>query len=96
MNQIIIYNTSAKIIVGMHHANNRGSKEIPLYSNTIILAQLCITLCLNYVGRVMHDCASILDSIIAKGISLFSRRAVLATLGYFMDKRPLQKQSKKP
>ena len=53
----------------MHHAKNRGNKEIPLAILSRILAQSCVTLCLNYVGR---DCASILDSI-AKGISLFPR-----------------------
>ena len=58
--------------VGMHHAKNRGNKEIPLAILSRILAQSCVTLCLNYVGRVTHDCASILDSI-AKGISLFPR-----------------------
>ena len=52
---------------GMHHAKNRG---IPLAILSRILAQSCITLCLNYVGRVMHDCAR---SLIAKGISLFPR-----------------------
>ena len=52
----------------MHHAKNRGNKEIPLAILSRILAQSCVTLCLNYVGRVAHDCASILDSI-AKGIS---------------------------
>ena len=56
----------------MHHAKNRGNKEIPLAILSRILAQSCVTLCLNYVGRVTHDCASILDSI-AKGISLFPR-----------------------
>ena len=56
--------------VGMHHAKNCGNKEIPLAILSRILAQSCVTLCLNYVGRVTHDCASILDSI-AKGISLF-------------------------
>ena len=56
----------------MHHAKNRGNKEIPLAILSRILAQSCVTLCLNYVGRVAHDCASILDSI-AKGISLFPR-----------------------
>ena len=55
--------------VGMHHAKNRGNKEIPLAILSRILAQSCVTLC---VGRVTHDCASILDSI-AKGISLFPR-----------------------
>ena len=54
----------------MHHAKNCGNKEIPLAILSRILAQSCVTLCLNYVGRVTHDCASILDSI-AKGISLF-------------------------
>ena len=58
--------------VGMHHAKNRGNKEIPLAILSRILAQSCVTLCLNYVGRVTHDCAGILDSI-AKGISLFPR-----------------------
>ena len=58
--------------VGMHHVKNRGNKEIPLAILSRILAQSCVTLCLNYVGRVTHDCASILDSI-AKGISLFPR-----------------------
>ena len=56
----------------MHHAKNRGNKEIPLAILSRILAQSCVTLCLNYVGRVTHDCASILDSI-ATGISLFPR-----------------------
>ena len=46
--------------VGMHHAKNRGNKEIPLAILSRILAQSCVTLCLNYVGRVTHDCASIL------------------------------------
>ena len=55
----------------MHHAKNRGNKEIPLAILSRILAQSCVTLCLNYVGRVTHDCASILDSI-AKGIYLVS------------------------
>ena len=58
--------------VGMQQAKNRGNKEIPLAILSRILAQSCVTLCLNYVGRVTHDCASILDSI-AKGISLFPR-----------------------
>ena len=56
----------------MHHAKNRGNKEIPLAIVSRILAQSCITLCLNYVGSVTRGCASILDSI-AKGISLFPR-----------------------
>ena len=56
----------------MHHAKNRGNKEFPLAILSRILAQSCVTLCLNYVGRVTHDCASILDSI-AKGNSLFPR-----------------------
>ena len=47
-----------------------GNKEISLAILSRMLAQSCTTLCLNYVGRVTHDCASILDSI-AKGISLF-------------------------
>ena len=42
----------------MHHAKNRGNKEIPLAILARILAQSCVTLCLNYVGRVTHDCAS--------------------------------------
>ena len=42
-------------------------------SNTIKdTSTIMLTLCLNYVGRVTHDCASILDSI-AKGISLLPR-----------------------
>ena len=56
--------------VGMHHAKNRGNKEIPLAILSRVLAQSCVTLCLNYAGRVTRDYASILDSI-AKGISLF-------------------------
>ena len=36
---------------GMHHAKNRGNKEIPLAILSRILAQSCVTLCLNYVGR---------------------------------------------
>ena len=56
--------------VVMHHAKNRGNKEIPLAILSRILAQSCLTLCLNYVGRATHDYASILDSI-AMGISLF-------------------------
>ena len=43
---------------------------IPLAILSRILAQSCVTFCLNYVGRVTHDCASILDSI-AKGIPCF-------------------------
>ena len=46
------------------------SIDIPLAILSRILAQSCITLCLS--GGVMHDCASILDSI-AKGIFLFPR-----------------------
>ena len=38
----------------MHHAKNRGNKEIPLAILSRILAQSCVTLCLNYVGeRIM-------------------------------------------
>ena len=44
--------------VGMHHVKNRGNKEIPLSILSRILAQSCVTLCLNYVGRVTHDCAN--------------------------------------
>ena len=55
--------TSARIIqnmdIGMHHAKNRGNKEIPLAILSTILAQSCITLCLNHVGRVTHDCVMI-------------------------------------
>ena len=58
--------------VGMHHAKNHGNKDISLAILSRILAQSCVTLCLNYVGRVTHDCAGILDSIV-KGISLFPR-----------------------
>ena len=45
-------------------------KKIPL----AILSRIesCVTLCLNHVGRG-YDCASIIDSNIAKGISLFPR-----------------------
>ena len=72
---LVIY-TSAKIIplneYGCRDApcENHGNKEIPLAILSRILAQSCVTLCLNYVGRVTHDYDSILDSI-AKGISLF-------------------------
>ena len=72
------YSTSAKII----QLNEYGCRDapceqswkqgIPLAILSRILAQSCVTLCLNYVGRVTHDCANILDSI-AKGISLFPR-----------------------
>ena len=56
---------------GMHHAKNVGNKEISLAILARILAQSCVTLCLNYAGRVTHGCASsILDSF-AKEISLF-------------------------
>ena len=68
--------TSAKIIqnmdVGMHHAKNRGNKEIPLAILSRILAQSCVTLPTSFRQRVTHDCASILDSI-AKGTTLFPR-----------------------
>ena len=57
------------IDVGMHHAKNRGNKEIAF---AMILAQSCITLPAWFRLRVTHDCASSLDSI-AKGISLFPR-----------------------
>ena len=57
--------------VGMHHAKNRGNKEIPLAIPSRILAQSCVTLCLNYVGRVTHDCASILDGILLRGFPCF-------------------------
>ena len=74
MNVELLLITSRKIIqnmdVGMHHAKNHGNKEIPLAILSRILAQSCVTLCLNYVGRVTHDCASILDSI-AKGIGIY-------------------------
>ena len=60
--------------VGMHHAKNRGNKEISLAILSKILAQSCVTLPELYVGRgyAAHDCASIFDSI-AKEISLFPR-----------------------
>ena len=67
--------TSVKII----QLNEYGCRDAPCekswkqrnpLSNT--LKDTSVTLCLNYVGRVTHDCASILDSI-AKGISLFPR-----------------------
>ena len=51
----------------MLHAKNRGNKEITLAILSRILAQSCVTVSLNYVGRVTHDCASILDSF-AKGL----------------------------
>ena len=35
--------------VGMHHAKNRGNKEIPLAILSRILAQSCVTLCLKRV-----------------------------------------------
>ena len=56
--------------VGKHHAKNRGNKEIPLAILSRILAQSCVTLYLNYVGRVTRDCGSILDSI-ARGFPCF-------------------------
>ena len=60
--------------VGMHHAKNRGNKEIPLaiLSRILDLAQSCVTPPYMVQHRVTHDCVSILDSI-AKGISLFPR-----------------------
>ena len=58
--------------VGMHHAKNRGNKEIPLAILSRILAQSSVTLPTEFRQRVTHDCASILDSI-AKGISSFPR-----------------------
>ena len=51
----------------MHQqTKNRGNQG----SNTI--KDTTVTLCLDMLGGVMHDCASVLDSI-AKGISLFLR-----------------------
>ena len=47
----------------MHHEKNRGNKEIPLAILSRILAQSCVTICLNYVGRVTHDCATILSCV---------------------------------
>ena len=44
-----------------------------------ILAQSRVTFCLNYVGRVTHDCASILDSI-AKGIPCYNKLSHGASL----------------
>ena len=44
---------------GMHHAKDRGNKEIPLAVLSRIPAQSCVTLCLNYVGRVTHDYAKV-------------------------------------
>ena len=68
MTQFIHDCTSAKII----QLNAYGCRDAPCerswqkgnpLSNTIrILAQSRVTLCLNYVGRVTHDCASIVDS----------------------------------
>ena len=54
-----LYNTSAKIIHlnewgcrdGMHYAKNHGNKEMPLAILSRLLAQSCVTVCLNYVGR---------------------------------------------
>ena len=40
----------------MHHAKNRGNKQIPLAILLTILAQSCVTLCLNHVGRVTRLC----------------------------------------
>ena len=37
--------------VGIHHAKNRGNKEIPLAILSRILAQSCVILCLDYVCR---------------------------------------------
>ena len=37
--------------VGMHHANNRGNKDVPLAILSRVLAQSCVTLCLNCLGR---------------------------------------------
>ena len=37
---------------GMDHVNNRGNKEIPLAILSRILAQSCITLCLNMLGVI--------------------------------------------
>ena len=72
--QMYMYNyiqvqKSFNMDVGMHHAKNRGNKEISLALLSRILAQSCVTLCLNYAGRVTHYCASILDSS-AKGICI--------------------------
>ena len=53
------YNTSGKIIqlneYGCRDApcENRGNKDIPLAILSRILAQSCVTLCLNYVGRIV-------------------------------------------
>ena len=55
---------------GMHHAKNRGNKEIPLAILSRILPQSCVTPPYIFRLRVTHDCGSILDSI-AKGVSLF-------------------------
>ena len=56
----------------MHHAKNRGNKEIPLAILSRILAQSCVTPPYIIQAKGYTDCASILDSI-AKGISLFPR-----------------------
>ena len=53
--------------VGMHHAENRGNKEIPL----AILAQSCVTPPYIFRQRVMHDCASILDIVLLRGFPCF-------------------------
>ena len=72
---VFVY-TSAKII----QFNEYGCRDapcekswkqgIPLALLSRILAQSCVTFCLNYVGRVTHDCGSLLDSI-SKGIPCF-------------------------
>ena len=44
---IIQVQKSFNMDVGMHHVKNRGNKEIPLTILSRILAQSCLTLCLN-------------------------------------------------
>ena len=63
-------NTRARVIraneLGMHHVENRVIKRVPLAILSRILAQPCVTLCLN--GGVTRDCASILDSLLVPTI----------------------------
>ena len=68
----------------MHQAKNRGNKEISLAILSRILAQSCVTLCLNYVGRVTHDCASI---VLLRGFPCFhdfSHGAFLHPYSFFL------------
>ena len=74
-----MYITSAKIIQlkewgcrdEMHHAKNRGNKEIRLAILSRILAQSCVTLCLNICREGL--CMIVLVSLIVllKGFPCF-------------------------